>query len=125
MIAVNGQTPERFKEIQSTGVFLGGELTIDRKGEIKNIQTKKTSYATVDSSSGEYMVAIKKNNDILITVKKELSSHWWIIRKYITVSGLQYGNLIYHPNFGYEIWFQRLKKQGEAKLVQTSSYKST
>ncbi len=39
VIAVNGQTPERFKEIQSTGVFLGGELTIDRKGEIKNIQT--------------------------------------------------------------------------------------
>jgi hypothetical protein len=44
----------------STGNNIAGAIV-----EIKNIQTKKTSYATVDSSSGEYMVAIKKNNDIL------------------------------------------------------------
>ena len=50
----------------STGNNIAGAIV-----EIKNIQTKKTSYATVDSSSGEYMVAIKKNNDILITVKKD------------------------------------------------------
>lgn len=39
--------------------------------EIKNTQTKQISYATVDSTSGEYMVAITKKNDVLVTVKKD------------------------------------------------------
>lgn len=39
--------------------------------EIKHLDTKKTSLATVDSSSGEYMFAIKKNTSAIITVKKD------------------------------------------------------
>jgi outer membrane protein OmpA-like peptidoglycan-associated protein len=38
--------------------------------EIKDTKTKKITYATVDSTSGEYMIAIKKKNDLLVTVKK-------------------------------------------------------
>ncbi|MDX2174665.1 MAG: OmpA family protein [Bacteroidota bacterium] len=41
--------------------------------EIKNTETKKVTYANVDSVSGEYMAAIntKSKADILITVKKD------------------------------------------------------
>jgi outer membrane protein OmpA-like peptidoglycan-associated protein/tetratricopeptide (TPR) repeat protein len=39
--------------------------------EVKDIKTKQTSYATVDSASGEYMIAVKKKNDLVLTVKKE------------------------------------------------------
>ena len=39
--------------------------------EIKDAKTKLTSYATVDSSSGEYMIAVKKKNDLVLTVKKD------------------------------------------------------
>jgi len=39
--------------------------------EIKDAVTKQKSFATVDSASGEYMVAIKKQNDVILTVKKD------------------------------------------------------
>jgi outer membrane protein OmpA-like peptidoglycan-associated protein len=39
--------------------------------EITDTKTKKISYATVDSTNGEYMIAVKKKNDILVTVKKD------------------------------------------------------
>lgn len=39
--------------------------------EIKDMKTKQTSFATVDSISGEYMMAVKKKNDVILTVKKE------------------------------------------------------
>jgi outer membrane protein OmpA-like peptidoglycan-associated protein/tetratricopeptide (TPR) repeat protein len=39
--------------------------------EIKDVKTKQTSLATVDSASGDYMVAVKPDNDIVLTVKKE------------------------------------------------------
>ena len=39
--------------------------------EIKDMKSKLSSFATVDSASGEYMIAVKKKNDVVITVKKE------------------------------------------------------
>jgi outer membrane protein OmpA-like peptidoglycan-associated protein len=39
--------------------------------EIKDVNTKKVSYALVDSTSGEFMVAVKKESNVLLTVKKE------------------------------------------------------
>jgi outer membrane protein OmpA-like peptidoglycan-associated protein/tetratricopeptide (TPR) repeat protein len=50
----------------STGNQIAGAIV-----EIKDTKTKQISYATVDSTSGEYMVAVKKKNDVLITVKKD------------------------------------------------------
>ncbi|HQQ93294.1 MAG TPA: OmpA family protein [Bacteroidia bacterium] len=38
--------------------------------EIKDVKTKQVSFALVDSSSGEFMAAVKKKNDVLLTVKK-------------------------------------------------------
>lgn len=38
--------------------------------EIKDMKTKKKSFAMVDSTNGEYVMAIKKTNDLLFTVKK-------------------------------------------------------
>jgi outer membrane protein OmpA-like peptidoglycan-associated protein len=39
--------------------------------EVKDTKTKQISYATVDSASGEYMLAVKKKNDVVVTVKKD------------------------------------------------------
>jgi outer membrane protein OmpA-like peptidoglycan-associated protein/tetratricopeptide (TPR) repeat protein len=39
--------------------------------EVRDTKTKQLSYATVDSTSGEYMLALKKKNDVLVTVKKD------------------------------------------------------
>ena len=39
--------------------------------EIKDMKTKLTSFANVDSASGEYMLAVKKKNDVILTVKKD------------------------------------------------------
>lgn len=39
--------------------------------EIKDVKTKQVSFAKVDSASGDYMIAVKKKNDIVLTVKKE------------------------------------------------------
>jgi outer membrane protein OmpA-like peptidoglycan-associated protein len=39
--------------------------------EIKDIKTKVISFANVDSASGEYMLAVKKKNDVILTVKKD------------------------------------------------------
>ncbi len=50
----------------SSGNKISGSIV-----EIKNVATKQISYATVDSSSGEYMLAIKKNTDVVLTMKKE------------------------------------------------------
>src|SRR5439155_6807054 len=38
--------------------------------EVTDTKTKQLSYATVDSTNGEYMLAMKKKNDVLVTVKK-------------------------------------------------------
>jgi outer membrane protein OmpA-like peptidoglycan-associated protein len=38
--------------------------------EMKDTKTKQVSYALVDSVSGEFMAAVKKKNDVLLTVKK-------------------------------------------------------
>lgn len=39
--------------------------------EVKDIKTKQMSYATIDSTSGEYMLAVKKKTDVLVTIKKD------------------------------------------------------
>lgn len=38
--------------------------------EIKDVNSKKISYALVDSASGDFMAAVKKKSDVLLTVKK-------------------------------------------------------
>jgi outer membrane protein OmpA-like peptidoglycan-associated protein len=39
--------------------------------EVKDIKTKRSSFATVDSASGNYIAAVKKNQDVILTVKKD------------------------------------------------------
>jgi outer membrane protein OmpA-like peptidoglycan-associated protein len=39
--------------------------------EVMDLKSKKINYATVDSSNGEYMIAVKKQSDVLVTVKKD------------------------------------------------------
>jgi outer membrane protein OmpA-like peptidoglycan-associated protein len=39
--------------------------------EVKDLKTKNVSLATVDSASGTYMMAVKKDRDVLVTVKKD------------------------------------------------------
>lgn len=39
--------------------------------EIKDTKTKQVSFATIDSANGEYMIAVKKKNDLVLTVKKD------------------------------------------------------
>ena len=39
--------------------------------EVKDIASKRITYATVDSSSGEYMIAVKKSSNVVVTVKKD------------------------------------------------------
>ena len=59
-------------------IFLKGSLK-DSTGnavagaalEIKDTKTKQVSYGTVDSTSGNYMVAIKKTSEVILTVKKD------------------------------------------------------
>lgn len=44
--------------------------------EIKDVDTKKINYALVDSASGEFMAAVKKEKDVLVTVKKEGAAYY-------------------------------------------------
>ncbi|MCU0359867.1 MAG: OmpA family protein [Bacteroidia bacterium] len=39
--------------------------------ELKDVNTKKVSYALIDSTSGEFMAAVKKESNVLLTVKKD------------------------------------------------------
>lgn len=39
--------------------------------EVTDTKTKQKSFATVDSASGDYMMAVKKKNDVILTVKKD------------------------------------------------------
>jgi outer membrane protein OmpA-like peptidoglycan-associated protein len=70
---------ELYKEARPQQVALVKGTVKDSSGnqvsgaivELKDLKTRKTSYATVDSASGEYMVAIKRKNDVVLTVKKD------------------------------------------------------
>ena len=44
IVAINGKTPERFKEVRSTSVFLGGTITVDRDGKKIDITTPEGFY---------------------------------------------------------------------------------
>lgn len=70
---------ELYKEARPTEItFVKGSVK-DSSGnqvsgaviELRDTKTKQTSYATVDSASGDYMIAVKKENDLVLTVKKE------------------------------------------------------
>jgi outer membrane protein OmpA-like peptidoglycan-associated protein len=39
--------------------------------EVKDTKSKQVSFANVDSASGDYMFAVKKNSELLVTVKKQ------------------------------------------------------
>lgn len=39
--------------------------------EVKDMKTKQVTQAKVDSASGEYMLAVKKKSDVILTVKKD------------------------------------------------------
>jgi outer membrane protein OmpA-like peptidoglycan-associated protein len=57
--------------------FIRGQTKIDSsvlKGaqvQIKDLKTKKITYATVDTSNGEFTMAVKKNSKVMVTVKKD------------------------------------------------------
>ncbi|MBX3165451.1 MAG: OmpA family protein [Bacteroidetes bacterium] len=70
---------ELYKEARPQQIsFVKGNIK-DKEGnavsgavvELKDMKTKETSYATVDSTSGEYMAAVKKKHDVLVTIKKD------------------------------------------------------
>jgi len=70
---------ELYKEARPQQIsFVKGNIT-DKEGnavagaivELKDMKTKEVSYATVDSTSGEYMAAVKKKNDVVLTIKKD------------------------------------------------------
>jgi outer membrane protein OmpA-like peptidoglycan-associated protein/Fe-S-cluster containining protein len=69
---------ELYKEARPQEIqFVKGTVKLENTNvsgaqvEIKNLDTKQTSLATIDSASGEYMFAIKKNTSAVITVKKD------------------------------------------------------
>ena len=39
--------------------------------KVMDLKSKKITYATVDSSNGEYMIAVKKESNLMVTVKKD------------------------------------------------------
>ncbi len=57
--------------------LIKGKIEKDKEGvagaivEIKDLKTKAITYATVDSTSGEYMMAVKKKSEVMVTVKKD------------------------------------------------------
>lgn len=70
---------ELYKEARPGEVALvKGNIADDRGNpvnnaivEVKDLKTRKTSLATVDSSSGTYMMAIKKDQNVVVTVKQD------------------------------------------------------
>jgi outer membrane protein OmpA-like peptidoglycan-associated protein/tetratricopeptide (TPR) repeat protein len=70
---------ELYKEARPTAIRFAKGSVKDSTGnqvsgaivEIKDVKTKQTTFATVDSASGDYMVAIKMENDVVLTVKKD------------------------------------------------------
>lgn len=63
--------PTAISLIKGTVKDEGGNQVSGAVVEIKDMKTKQVSFATVDSASGEYMLAVKKKNDIILTVKKD------------------------------------------------------
>ncbi|MDI1355712.1 MAG: OmpA family protein [bacterium] len=63
--------PQATAFIKGTVKDTSGNQVAGAQVEIKDVKTKQTSFATVDSASGEYMVAVKKKNDVILTVKKD------------------------------------------------------
>lgn len=63
--------PQQIAFIKGTVKDTAGNQVSGAVIEIKDTKTKQTAFATVDSSSGEYMIAVKKKNDVVLTVKKD------------------------------------------------------
>jgi len=63
--------PQQISFIKGTVRDSAGNQVSGAAIEIKDTKTKRTSFATVDSTTGEYMIAVKKENDVVLTVKKE------------------------------------------------------
>lgn len=63
--------PQQITFVKGTVKDSAGNQVSGAIVEIKDTKTKKIALATVDSVSGEYMVAVKKKNDVVLTVKKE------------------------------------------------------
>ncbi|PBQ33023.1 hypothetical protein CNR22_14975 [Sphingobacteriaceae bacterium] len=64
--------PQQTSFIKGTVKDSSGNQITGAAIEIKDVKTKQISYATVDSATGDYMIAVKKQkNDIVLTVKKD------------------------------------------------------
>lgn len=63
--------PQQISFIKGTITDSTGNQISGASVEIKDAITKQISYATVDETSGDYVMAVKKKNDIVVTVKKE------------------------------------------------------
>lgn len=44
IVAINGSTPERFRDLKSMGVILGGTITVDRNGKQQEVQVPSDFY---------------------------------------------------------------------------------
>ncbi|MDD4214771.1 MAG: OmpA family protein [Bacteroidales bacterium] len=63
--------PEEMKIIKGDVKEETTEKPVNARIEIKNVETKKITEIPVDSSTGNYIFAISKKNDYIMTVKKE------------------------------------------------------
>jgi outer membrane protein OmpA-like peptidoglycan-associated protein len=63
--------PQRISFVKGNVSDSAGNQVSGAIVEIKDSKTKEISYATVDSTSGEYMIAVKQKNDLVVTVKKD------------------------------------------------------
>ncbi len=70
---------ELYKEARPQQIYFAKGNIKDEEGnpvsntvvEIKDVKTRKVSLATVDSSSGSYMMAVRQDRDVVVTVKKD------------------------------------------------------
>jgi outer membrane protein OmpA-like peptidoglycan-associated protein len=63
--------PQAIALVKGTVKDTSGQDVSNAIVEIKDTKTKKVSYANVDSTSGDYMFAVKKTSEVLLTVKKD------------------------------------------------------
>lgn len=55
IVALNGSTPERFKELKSTSVILGGEVKVNRGGSIETIDIPHDFYKTLKERRDQFI----------------------------------------------------------------------
>ncbi|MFC1731574.1 RIP metalloprotease RseP [candidate division KSB1 bacterium] len=56
IVAINGKTFHRFKDVQSTNIMLGATITVNRNGSLINIEIPDTFYRTISKGERGYII---------------------------------------------------------------------